>query len=210
MGSWIAAIGAFVAAGAAMVGMGVHHVPPHNPALSGYSTPAASPTPGMGMSMPGGGDTPGGSTGSVERTLVPLQTMPAGTVTLGVDSQTGRVAARFDLHGLTPGTQHRVALYEGQGWKLAFSFPDATVNGEGHLQETELSYEWAPQGLPGDPSFQIDLLPTQPGGVGASQVIAVAERAIPPADGRRWRCRSPAPSPSPGMRSWPTTRPARS
>jgi hypothetical protein len=187
MGSWIAAIGALVAASTGMVGVGAHHPPQHHRAPSAYTKPSPMPSCMPGMHMAGCGSTPtqgGGSTGTVDRVVVPLQTMPAGGVTLRVDSQTGRIAAQLNMWGLAPGTQHRVALYDDGGQNLAFTFPDVTVDEVGRLQQTVFSYEQALQGLPDDLSFQIDLDPTQGGGTGASQVVAAADGGTPHGGGR--------------------------
>lgn len=158
MGSWIGAVGALLAAAVAVAGGGQpHHTTGHQPM---HHRPAMQSTPAP-----------------VEQVSVPLAAMPQGSVALSVDPQTNLVHATLNMHGLGPGTQHRVALYaNGNTAQPAFTFPDVTVDGSGQVMQTVTSNERTAHALPQIVAFRVDLLP---GSAGPSQQIALAQRVAP-------------------------------
>lgn len=146
----------------------------------GNTTPTPNPTGqagggSMGTPTPKSTPTPQAGSGNSERISVPLQTMPAGTVTLSVDTRSRLVMAQLNLFGLAPGTQHRVALYRDRdGGRPLATFPNVTVDGSGQLIQTVTSTSRVHGSLPRSLFFQIDLQPSgQP-----RQQIAVAHSPV--------------------------------
>ncbi len=70
----------------------------------------------------------------VNKQYLQLQSMPAGTVSLGTSSS-GDLTATVDAFGFTPGSHHAVQLINSQGATLA-QFPDLAISSVGQADTT--------------------------------------------------------------------------
>lgn len=161
---------------AAVIGSGA---PAHHPNPSHTSPPAASTT-STASSISG---TPAVQDYSGRTTVrIQLQSMPAGTVDLSLDQAASRIVARLAVIGLTPGSSHRIALFQGHvGGRPSVAFPDVTADAGGELTQTVSGQVADVQGgIPADPFFQIDQGPTRGNDGGQNPVVGVAHTRLAP------------------------------
>jgi hypothetical protein len=162
MSKFISALGALIAA---VVGGGHPSIPPdHRPASPPVSTTTASGLVTMSA---------------------PLQPMPAGTVDLSLRPGAQELVARLGVFGLTPGSAHRIVLFQGRdGGRASAVFPDVTADAGGQLTQAVVGRPSdLPASLPTDPFFQIDQGPTRASDDGQSPEVGVAHARQPSAPG---------------------------